>query len=125
METTTGVKRMVVYHGSFNLTGKDNLEELPAEKAVFGVFGMVGGEGVNCRYVGETENLRQAVRTLFEDAGDSGLKKFMQGGWIQMVQYELMADATQAAMERVAGSWTLLYKPLVDEEGEYPGYYDN
>jgi hypothetical protein len=125
METITAVKKMEIYHRHYNLAGKDNLEELPAEKAVFGVFGIVGGEPVNCRYIGETDNLRKAIQELFDNPPGNGMKRFMQGAWIQMLQYEIMPSASPTEMRKAVEDWTLLHKPLVEEDGEYPGYYDN
>jgi len=124
MQTVQAPARLEIWHGSYNLAMKDNLQELPEEEAVFGVFGIVKGEPVNCRYVSQTTNLRQAVKALFENPAEEGMKKFMQGAWIQMLQYELMPASSEAEREKMVAEWTLLHKPNIDEDGEYPGYYD-
>lgn len=113
-----------IWHKDYNLEKKDNLSEVPTEKAVFAIFGIVGEAPVNCRYVNETENLREAVKLLFENPENQGLKKFMQGSWIQMLQYELLPNSTKNERKKIAAVWTEEHQPKIDDEGEYPGYYD-
>ena len=103
---------------------KDNLSELPTEKAVFGIFGIVNDEPINCRFIWETENLQEAVKDVFENPQGEGMKKFMQGPWIQMLQYELLPESTKEEREKLADEWKQKHDPKIDEEGEYPGYYD-
>ncbi|MEP0264565.1 hypothetical protein [Dokdonia sp.] len=121
METN---KELEIWHKQFNLDEKDNLDTLPTEKAVYGVFGIVDDKSINCRYVGETDNLKDAVKELFETPEDEGLKKFMQGPWIQMLKYELLPESSEKDRQESMQEWTEKYKPNVDEEGEYPGYYN-
>lgn len=123
METTTLVK-LEVFHKDYNLDKKDNLSELPKEKSVFGIFAIVNEEPINCRYIGETENLQDTVRELFENPSSEGMKKFMQGPWIQMLVFELMEDSSKEDRQKLVEQWTQKYDPKIDEEGEYPGYYD-
>lgn len=124
MEITETKVRLEVWHKDYNLDKKDNLNEIPAEKAVFGIFGIVNEEPLNCRYIAEAENLREAVRDVFENPQGEGMKKFMQGPWIQMLVYELMPNSTKEDREKVVEEWKLNYKPKIDDDGEYPGYYD-
>jgi hypothetical protein len=124
MEAVQAITRLEIWHGDHNLAGKDNLHELPEQEAVFGIFGIVQGQPINCRYVSHTTDLRKAVKELFEDPPEGGMKKFMQGPWIQMLQYELMSGSSAAEREKTAAEWTLQHKPNIDEDGEYPGYYD-
>lgn len=124
METQSLVKQEV-YHRDYNLNKKDNLNEIPTEPAVFGVFAIVGEEPVNCRYVGETENLRNSLRELYENAQDVGLKKFMQGPWIQMILHEIMPESTKEQRESIVVEWKAKYNPKIDDDGEYPGYYES
>ena len=124
METMTQPVQLEVWHARFNLDGKDNLQELPQESAVFGIFGIVHEAPVNCRYVASTDNLQQAVRELFENPPGKGMEKFMQGPWIQMLVYELMPGAPAHVMQQAAQEWQEKHQPKIDEEGEYPGYYD-
>jgi hypothetical protein len=124
MEATETVVKFEVWHKDYNLDKKDNLNELPTEKAVFGIFGIVNEEPINCRYVGEAENLREAVKAIFENPPSDGMKKFMQGPWIQMAVYELMPESTKEDREKLVEEWKQKYDPKIDDEGEYPGYYD-
>jgi hypothetical protein len=123
METLDLVK-FEVWHKDYNLDKKDNLSEVPIEKAVFGIFGIVNEEPINCRYVGETDNLREAIKDVFENPPGEGMKKFMQGPWIQMLVYELMPDAAKEDRVKAVEEWKQKYDPKIDDEGEYPGYYD-
>lgn len=123
METTNLVK-LEVFHKDYNLDKKDNLSELPGEKAVFGIFAIVNDEPINCRYIGETENLQASIKNLFENPSSEGLKKFMQGPWIQMLVYEVMEGSSKEDRQKIIEEWNQLHNPKIDEEGEYPGYYD-
>lgn len=124
MEQLKELVQQEVYHREFNLSQKDNIDELPHGKAVFGIFGIVDNAPINCRYVGTAENLREAVKTLFEQEVDKGLQMFMQGPWIQMLQYQLMDEASEDTIQREVNSWKERFDPKVDEAGDYPGYYD-
>lgn len=123
MEILTNPLQLEIWHRNYNPDKHHNLQDIPASKAVFGIFAIVKGKPGNCRYIGITENLRAAVQELFEQPKDEGLKKFMQGTWIPMLVYTLMLDAGEAAMNEAALQWTRQYQPAVDAQGEYPGYY--
>lgn len=125
MESISTLVTFEIWHRAYNLKGKDNLDEIPAEKAVFGIFGIVDEAPVNCRYVGETDNLREAVRMLFEKPEGTGLMKFMQGPWIKMLVFEVTSGASSDEKQLVLKEWQDRYHPQIDDEGEYPGYYDN
>ena len=120
----SNIKKLEVWHKDFNLDKKDNLNEIPTEKAIFGIFGIVNEEPINCRYVSETDNLRDTVKDVFENPHGEGMKKFMNGPWIQMLVYELMPDSKKEDREKIVEEWRQKYDPKIDEEGEYPGYYD-
>jgi len=51
------------------------------------------------------------------------MKKFMQGPWIQMLVYQSMSES-DLEEENILSEWEKKYKPNIDDEGEYPGYYD-
>jgi hypothetical protein len=123
MSDVNTIIKLEIRHKDYNLDHKDNLHELPEDKAVFAIFGIVDGEPVNCRLVGETENLQKNVRSLFERPASEGLKKFMQGAWLQMLIYELMPGSSASERQTGMHGWMLKYNPAIDEEGEYPGYY--
>jgi hypothetical protein len=121
--TTRSLTRLEIWHKDFNLGYRHNLEELPAGKAVFGVFAIVDDLPVNCRYAAETGNLRDSVGKLYEQPEGEGLQKFMQGPWIQMLVYEFLPDSSGQERRAVLDEWIRTYRPAIDEEGEYPGYY--
>ncbi|MBT1695431.1 hypothetical protein KK083_00995 [Fulvivirgaceae bacterium PWU4] len=125
MESISTLVTFEIWHRAYNLKGKDNLDEVPAEKAVFGIFGIVDEAPVNCRYVAETDNLREAVKMLFEKPEGTGLLKFMQGPWIKMLVFEIIPGASPDETQTVLREWRDRYHPQIDDEGEYPGYYDN
>lgn len=124
MDTKETLVKLEVWHKDYNLDKKDNLNEVPTEKAVFGLFGIVNEEPINCRYIAESENLREAVKDVFEIPRGEGLKKFMQGPWIQMLVYEIMPGSTIKEREKAVAEWKQKYGPKIDNDGEYPGYYD-
>jgi len=110
--------QLTVYHKDYNLDKKDNLNELPTEPAVFGIFAIIHEKPVHCRYIGEAENLQSAVRDIFENPPSEGLKVFMQGPWIQMLVYKKIADKNERV--KAAEEWTKEHNPKIDEKGEYP-----
>jgi hypothetical protein len=124
MKTTATLAKQEIWCRDYNLDKKDNLTGLPTESAVFGVFAIVAGEPVNCRYVGETTNLQASVRELFEKPGSEGIRKFMHGPWIQQLLYELLPDSSREERQKAVETWTRQHNPNIDENGEYPGYYD-
>ena|SRR5579859_5225955 len=125
MESVSTTERMVVCHRNYNLGNQDNVHELPAGPAIYGIFAIIDEEPVNCRYIGETGNLQEAIKHLFENAHGEGLQKFMQGPWIKMLQFQLMPGSAKQERQKAMNVWVQQYNPKIDERGEYPGYYDN
>jgi hypothetical protein len=111
-----------VYHKNYNLDKKDNIDELPEEPAVFGIFGIIHEVPIHPRYIASTNNLRQAVRDAFEKPQGEGMIKFMQGPWIQMLCYELLPGLTEVERKTKEEAWINEYKPGINDDGEYPGY---
>jgi hypothetical protein len=116
------VVKMEVYHKEYNIDDKDNIDELPEEPAVFGMFGIIHEVPVHPRYVSSTDNLRKSVREVFEKPESEGLKKFMQSPWIQMLCYELLPNSTEEDRKKAEEEWIRQYEPKVTDEGEYPEY---
>ena len=116
------VVKCEVYHKDYNLDKKDNLDELPEEPAVFGIFGIIHETPIHPRYIVSTDNLRKAVRDVFENPQGEGMKKFMQGPWIQMLCYELIPGLTIEERKAKEDAWTNEYKPGINDDGEYPEY---
>lgn len=112
-----------VWHRNYNPDKQHNLPEIPAAEAVYGIFSIIKGKPANCRFAGAAEDLRSSVQSLFEQPEEEGLKKFMQGPWVKLLMYTPMPGADRETLNAAAAQWIQQYKPAVDEEGEYPGYY--
>lgn len=121
---TLSVTETEIFHKDFNLDKKDNLTDLPEEKGVFGIFAIVNEKPLNCRVILKSDNIRKSVTELFENPPSDGMKKFMQGPWIPMCIYQLMPESDKSEMDQTVEEWTNEHKPNIDEEGEYPGYYE-
>lgn len=124
MNETQTSERKEIWHKDFNLKQKDNLLELPSDSAVFAIFGIIDEQPVNCRFVGETTNLQDCIRKIFENPEEEGMKKFMQGPWIQILQYEVLSGSSANERAKIVEKWTEIYKPNIDSDGEYPEYYN-
>ncbi len=111
-----------LFHKDYNIDHKDNINTFPTEPAVFGIFGIIRDKPVRCRYVGETENLREALRNLYEkaEAVSVGFKNFMQGHWVQKLVYELMPNSTPGERQKEVEEWKKKFNPKCDETGAYP-----
>ena len=123
MITKDTQEKLEIFHRDFNLESKHNVDELPSLAAVFGIFATIDGDPINCRYVGESENLEKSIVSLFENSESIGIQRFMQGPWVQMLVYEVLEGSGIEERNQLVKEWTQKYNPKVDEEGEYPGYY--
>ena len=123
IEEAAAPKRLQIWHRDYNLDHRDNISEIPAGKAVFGIFALIGDEQSNCRFIGQTDDLRQRIGQLFEEGDDKGLKTFMQGPWFKVLEYQLFEAESPDQMPEVAEEWTRRYRPGIEADGEYPGYY--
>jgi excinuclease UvrABC nuclease subunit len=87
----------------------DNLPQLPAVYAIF--------SPAVCRYVGETDNLKQAVMAHFQvSEPEPTLRYFMQSDKIKILHYQL-THAEDAAMRRnLVQQWIRLYSPSGSEK---------
>jgi hypothetical protein len=117
-----GVVKKEIFHKDYNLDKKDNLGELPESPAVFGIFSIIHEVPVHPRYVGATDNLRKSVKEVFENPEGEGLKKFMQGPWIQIMCYEELPDSSEEDRKQKEEEWIKRYDPKITDEGEYPEY---
>jgi hypothetical protein len=116
------VVKKEIFHKDYNLDKKDNLEELPETPAVFGIFAIIHEVPIHPRYVGSTDNLRKIVREVFENPEGEGLKKFMQGPWIQMLCYEELPNSSEEELKQKEEEWIKKFEPKITDEGEYPEY---
>ena len=110
-----------IYHRDYNEDKKDNINTFPTDPAVFGIFAIMHDKPMNCRYIGETDNLRLGVKELFEKAGEvsPGLAQFMQGEWIKMLVYEPMPGVSREDRQKKVEEWIKKYNPKCNDKGEY------
>lgn len=115
------IMEKTVFHKDYNLDRKDNIKLIPTDPAVFAICAIIHEKPVHCRYVGEAENLQQAIRNLFEKAGEvsEGFAQFMHGPWIQRIVFELMPDSSPEDRQKAVEEWITKYNPRCDEKGEY------
>lgn len=119
IEENSTVKTTILYQRDNNLDKKDNLETLPATPAVFAVCGRVNGEPVNPRFVGETDNLQQAVRKLFdptEKFSSECFRDFMLSIKTKQLVYELLPDTRQEERINIKNTWQEKFKPECNEQ---------
>ena len=112
--------RTEIFSHKYNLQKKDNLDLLPAEPAVYGIFAIIDGEPVHCRHTGYTQNLQAAIRSHFETESNPGLKTFMQGPWLKLLLYTSNESAaTEQEFQKILAEWEREFAPACDADGEY------
>lgn len=70
-----------------------NLDDLPKKKSIYTIFARDKEtlKPINCRYVGETDNLEERTKAHFTSSEQNEcLKEFMQSSKIKMMIYELL-----------------------------------
>lgn len=106
-----------IYKADNNLDQKDNLDELPAEAAVYAVSGRKNGAPANCRLVNYAVNLREAIKGHFSTAEPQPcLRQFMQSIKIKTVDFLLMPGASEEEVAAVLNEWKAYYKPECNEQ---------
>ena len=120
MEAQNSTKKVIdfrIYKEDNNLDKKDNLNEIPAKNAVYAILGRINGKPSNCRYVGITNNLQEAIKTHFSlNEKDECLREFMQSIKIKTLNYQLMEDFTEEELNNALKEWEKEYKPECNEE---------
>lgn len=119
IEENSSIKTTIIYQRDNNLDKKDNLDTLPATSAVFAICGRVNGEPVNPRFVGETDNLQQAVKKLFdptENFPSECFRDFMLSIKTKQLVYELLPDARQEERINIRNNWQEKFKPECNEQ---------
>src|SRR5258708_6283901 len=87
------ITALVIFQKDNNLDGRDNLDSLPETPAVYALCGRVNNQPANARFVGESENLRRAIRQHFDPSasvGDECLREFMLSIKTKTLLYELL-----------------------------------
>ncbi|WP_217602608.1 hypothetical protein [Chitinophaga sp. GbtcB8] len=105
-----------------NLDKNDNLDDLPETPAVYAVCGRVNGQPANPRFIGETGNLRAAIRSHFETTDTNGdvctqcFKEFMLSIKIKELVYTLLPDSSPEERSSVKKEWEEKYKPNCNKQ---------
>ena len=95
-----------------------NLNELPEKKAVYAIFAQdkETKKPINCRYVGETDNLMERIKAHFSiEEQNECLKSFMQSSKTKLMIYELMPNSTKEDRLIKEKEWISSYQPKCNE----------
>jgi hypothetical protein len=104
--TVTAPSEMVIYERNNNLDRRDNLDEIPAEKAVYAIYSRINGRPANCIFISETNNLQSAVRGHFVPAEvNADLRDFMQSIKIKTLVYTLMPESSKEERMKIVNDW--------------------
>lgn len=96
-----------------NLSEMD-LDDLPKRKSVYAIFAQSESslEPINCRYVGETDNLEERTKAHFGTKEQNEcLKEFMQSTKTKMMTYELLPDSSKEDRLKKEKEWINELKP--------------
>ena len=121
LEEDSQTKSLVIYEKGNNLDGKDNLNELPAKSAIYMICGRVNGQPANPRFVGESENLQEAIRCHFDEKvpaekGNECFKEFMTSIKIKTLVYVTVPGLSAEERLKRKEEWEEKYKPKCNEE---------
>jgi len=111
------VESLIIYKHDNNLDGRDNLNQLPRERAVYAIAGRINSEAANYRFVGVTDNLQAAVKLHFsENEPRACLRNFMQSIKIKMLVYQLLPEYSPEEADRKLQEWESQYKPECNDK---------
>lgn len=91
-----------------------DLNELPIRKSVYAIFASnkETGNPINCRYVGETDNLQERTKAHFSDQEQNEcLKVFMQSTKTKIMIYEVMPNSEKKERLEKENEWIENYNP--------------
>lgn len=118
-EEQAGIRSIVIFQKDNNLDGKDNLDTLPGEPAVYAICGRVNEKPANPRYIGTSENLRQAVSAHFDGsqpAVSDCFREFMLSIKIKELVFQLMPGSSEGERAAAKEKWEKQYKPECNKE---------
>jgi excinuclease UvrABC nuclease subunit len=111
------IESLIIYQKDNNLDKLDNLDELPAAPGVYAICGRVNDKPANCRYIGETDNIREAIKSHFRrDEPYECLREFMQSIKIKHLLYELTKDSNSKSRVLKKEEWEKEFKPTCNKE---------
>jgi len=85
-----------------------NYAQLPETEAVYAIYAQEKdtSKPINCRYVGQTDNLRRRTGEHFSpDEPNECLREFMQSTKTKILVYELMPGSTEDERRAVEEAW--------------------
>jgi excinuclease UvrABC nuclease subunit len=97
---------------------KVELKKLPEKEAVYAIFTKDKEEKkpINCRYVGETDNLMERTKSHFSiREQNERLRLFMQSERTKIMLYELMPNSTKEDRLMVEKKCVSSYQPEYNE----------
>ncbi len=89
-------------------------DSLPNKKAVYAIYASDKNTGkpINCRYVGETDNLQERTGAHFNNSEQNEeLKEFMQSNKNKKLVYELLPNSDKAERLQKEQEWIQSKKP--------------
>jgi len=95
-----------------------DLSDLPQRKAVYAIFAQSkdSSEPINCRYVGETDNLEERTESHFRDnEKNECLKDFMQSTKTKSMIYELMPNSDKNDRLNKEKEWIKIHNPTCNK----------
>lgn len=91
-----------------------NLDDLPQRKSVYAIFAQSKDtlKAINCRYVGETDNLEERTKTHFsENEKNECLRKFIQSDKTKLMIFELLPNSDKEERLLKEKEWITALKP--------------
>lgn len=98
---------------------KIDLNELPQKEAVYAIFAESKDTGlpINCRYVGETDNLQERTVSHFsESEPNECLREFMQSDKTKIMVYESLPYSTKEERLAKEQEWIEKNNPECNEK---------
>ena len=90
------------------------LDNLPQRKSVYAIYAQSKDtlKPINCRYVGETDNLEERTKAHFQESEQNEcLKKFMKSDKTKIMIYELLPNSDKKERIEKENEWIQLHKP--------------
>ncbi len=87
---------------------KNNLDALPQKKVVYAIYAKDTNDGkpINCRYVGETDNLKERTNKHFSDSEENEcLKQFMRSNLTKILVFELLPNSDKDERLKKEAEW--------------------
>lgn len=96
-----------------------NLDNLPKRKSVYAILAQSEktDKPINCRYVGETDNLEERTKSHFsKEEQNNCLKEFMQSNKTKVMVYELLPNSDKDDRLQKEKEWIKIYEPKCNKQ---------